>query len=62
MAAIVCYLIIPKPGIALLAEFAAGAETIRNRFDIPTIVYAFIQGLACELVFAILNINLVQLW
>ncbi|MQI08943.1 thiamine ABC transporter permease, partial [Escherichia coli] len=55
MAAIVCYLIIPKPGIALLAEFAAGAgETIMmGRFDIPTIVYAFIQGLACELVFAI---------
>ncbi|MGT2596864.1 ECF transporter S component [Staphylococcus aureus] len=26
------------------------------------IVYAFIQGLACELVFAILNINHVQLW
>lgn len=24
-----------------------------GRFDIPTIVYAFIQGLACELVFAI---------
>lgn len=37
MAAIVCYLIIPKPGIALLAEFAAGAgETIiMGRFDIP---------------------------
>ena len=48
---IVCYLIIPKPGIALLAEFAAGAgETIiMGRFDIPTIVYAFIQGLACNL-------------
>lgn len=25
MAAVVCYLIIPKPGIALLAEIAAGA-------------------------------------
>ncbi len=40
MAAIVCYLIIPKPGIALLAEFAAGAgETIiMGRFNIATIV------------------------
>ena len=55
MAAIVCYLIIPKPGIALLAEFAAGAgETIvMGRFDIPTIIYALIQGLACELIFFI---------
>lgn len=55
MAAIVCYLIIPRPGIALLAEFAAGAgETIvMGKFDIPTIIYALLQGLACEIVFAI---------
>lgn len=55
MAAIVCYLIIHKPGIALLAEFAAGAgETIvMGKFDIPTIIYALLQGLACEIVFAI---------
>ncbi|WNF18802.1 ECF transporter S component [Staphylococcus warneri] len=55
MAAIVCYLIIPKPGIALLAEFAAGAgETIvMGKFDIHTIIYALLQGLACEIVFAI---------
>ncbi|AGZ26429.1 MULTISPECIES: ECF transporter S component [Staphylococcus] len=55
MAAIVCYLIIPKPGIALLAEFAAGAgETIvMGKFDIPTIIYALLQGLACEIIFAI---------
>ncbi|UXR70185.1 ECF transporter S component [Staphylococcus sp. IVB6246] len=56
-AAVVAYLIIPKMGIALLAEFAAGAgETIMmGRFDIPTIVYALLQGLACELVFAIVR-------
>lgn len=54
-AAVVAYLIIPKMGIALIAEFAAGAgETIvMGRFDIPTIVYAILQGLACEIVFAI---------
>lgn len=54
-AAIVAYLIIPKMGIALIAEFAAGAgETIiMGRFDIPTIIYALLQGLACEIVFAI---------
>ena len=55
MAAVVAYLIIPKPGIALIAEFAAGAgETIvKGEFSIPTIVYAILQGLACEVVFAI---------
>ncbi|WP_415410000.1 ECF transporter S component [Staphylococcus agnetis] len=54
-AAVVAYLIIPKMGIALIAEFAAGAgETIiMGRFDIPTIIYALLQGLACEIVFAI---------
>ncbi|NJI13621.1 ECF transporter S component [Staphylococcus agnetis] len=53
--AVVAYLIIPKMGIALIAEFAAGAgETIiMGRFDIPTIIYALLQGLACEIVFAI---------
>ena len=61
MAAVVCYLIIPKPGIAILAELAAGAgETIvMGKFDIPTIIYALLQGVACEIIFAILNINLV---
>lgn len=55
MAAVVCYLIIPKPGIALLAEIAAGAgETIvMGKFDIPTIIYAILQGLACEIILAI---------
>ncbi|EJO7182994.1 ECF transporter S component [Staphylococcus pseudintermedius] len=56
-AAVVAYLIIPKMGIALLAEFAAGAgETIMmGRFDIPTIIYALLQGLACEIIFAIFH-------
>ena len=55
MAAVVCYLIIPKPGIAILAELAAGAgETIvMGKFDIPTIIYALLQGVACEIIFAI---------
>ena len=55
MAAIVAYLIVPKMGVALLAEFAAGAgETIvMGKFDIPTFVFAFLQGLACEIVFMI---------
>ena len=55
MAAVVAYLIIPKPGIAVLAEFAAGAgETIvMGRFDIATMIYGLLQGLACEIIFAI---------
>ncbi|WP_414055655.1 ECF transporter S component [Macrococcus equi] len=55
MAAVVAYLIVPKAGVALLAEFAAGAgETIvMGKFDIPTFVFAFLQGLACEIVFMI---------
>ena len=62
MAAIVAYLIIPKPGIALIAEFAAGAgETIvMGKFDIPTIVYAILQGLACEIILLFSNINLIN--
>ena len=45
MAAVVCYLIIPKPGIAILVELAAGAgETIvMGKFDIPTIIYALLK-------------------
>lgn len=55
IAAVVAYLIVPKMGIALLAEFAAGAgETIvMGKFDIPTFVFAILQGLACEIIFAI---------
>ena len=55
MVAVVAYLIIPKVGIALLAEFAAGAgETIiTGKFDPAVMIYAFIQGLACEIIFAI---------
>lgn len=53
IAAVVAYLIIRKPGVALLAEFAAGAgETIvLLQFDTVLIVYALLQGLACELIF-----------
>lgn len=55
MAAVVAYLIIPKPGIAILAEFAAGAgETIvMGRFDVPTMIYGLLQGIACEVIFLI---------
>ena len=45
----------PNPGIAILAEFAAGAgETIvMGRFDVPTMIYGLLQGVACEVIFLI---------
>src|SRR5699024_4968639 len=51
------YLIIPKAGIALLAEFAAGAgeTSVMGRVDIPTKVYALLQGLACVVIFAVIR-------
>lgn len=57
IAAVVAYLIIRKPGVALLAEFAAGAgETIvLLQFDTVLIVYALLQGLACEVIFLLVR-------
>ena len=53
IAAIVAYLIIRKPGVALIAEFAAasGETIVLLQFDISLIMYGLIQGLVCELVF-----------
>ena len=31
----------------------AGETIVMGKFDIPTIVYAILQGLACEIIFAI---------
>ena len=55
IAAVVAYLIIRKPGVAILAEFgAASAETIiLLEFNTTLMVYGLIQGIACEIVFAI---------
>ena len=55
MAAIVCYLIIPKPGIALLAELL---QVPAGNYHYGSFRYSdnrlrFHTGLACELVFAI---------
>lgn len=54
IAAVVAVLILRKPGVAVLAEFAAGAgETIVTlQFDAFLMVYALLQGLAVEIVFA----------
>lgn len=57
IAAVVAYLIIRKPGVALIAEFAAasGETIVLLQFDVVLIVYGLIQGLACEIVFAIVK-------
>lgn len=55
IAGVVAYLIIRKPFVAFIAEFAAAAgETIvLLEFNTVLIVYGAIQGLACELIFLI---------
>ncbi|WP_163581919.1 ECF transporter S component [Gracilibacillus saliphilus] len=54
MAATVAFLIIRKPGIALLAELAAaqGEFLFGGQWGISLLLYGLIQGLGCELIFA----------
>ena len=57
IAAIVAYLIIRKPGVALIAEFAAasGETIVLLQFDISLLMYGLLQGLACELIFLLMR-------
>ena len=59
IAAIVAYLIIRKPGVALIAEFAAasGETIVLLQFDISLIIYGIVQGLVCEIVFMLFRYN-----
>lgn len=54
IAATVAFLIIRKPGIALLAEVAAasGEFITGSEWGLEVLIYGFIQGLFAELVFA----------
>ncbi|MDX8046214.1 ECF transporter S component [Gracilibacillus sp. S3-1-1] len=54
MAATVAFLIIRKPGVALLAELAAaqGEFMFGGHWGISLLLYGLIQGLGCELIFA----------
>ncbi|WP_138418689.1 ECF transporter S component [Aquibacillus sediminis] len=54
IAAIVAYLIIRKPGVALLAEVAAaqGEFIFGGEWGVVTLVFGLGQGLAAELIFA----------
>lgn len=64
IAAIVAYLIIRKPGVALLAEFAAasGETIVLLQFDIVLIMYGLLQGLACEIIFLLYRYNSTKLY
>ncbi|MCJ1655306.1 ECF transporter S component [Staphylococcus sp. NRL 16/872] len=55
IAAIVAFLIIRKPGVALLAELAAGSgETILSGdINMSILLHSLAQGLACEIIFLI---------
>ncbi len=57
IAAVIAYLIIRKPGVAIIAEFAAasGETIVMLQFDVMLMLYGLIQGLACEIVFAIVK-------
>ncbi|MFC7063486.1 ECF transporter S component [Halobacillus seohaensis] len=54
IAAIVAYLIIRKPGVALLAEVAAaqGEFIFGGEWGVATLIFGIGQGLAAELIFA----------
>lgn len=54
MAGPVAYLLIRKPGVALLASLAAAnvSSLLGSSWGQETIVYGFVQGLAAELIFA----------
>lgn len=54
MAATVAFLIIRKPGVALLAELAAaqGEFLFGGQWGISLLLYGLVQGIGCELIFA----------
>lgn len=54
IAAIIAFLIIRKPGVALLAEVAAasGEFITGSEWGLEVLIYGFVQGLFAELVFA----------
>ncbi len=54
IAATFAYLIIRKPGVALLAELSAAAVSmlLGGEWGVATLVYGLFQGLGAELVFA----------
>ena len=54
IAAVVAYLVIRKPGVALLAEVAAaqGEFIFGGEWGVATLIFGLGQGLAAELIFA----------
>ncbi|KRF04438.1 thiamine ABC transporter permease [Paenibacillus sp. Soil766] len=63
MAATFAFLVIRKPGVALLAEVAAATieALYGGHWGVATLVYGLLQGLAAELVFALFRYRRVTL-
>lgn len=55
IAATVAFLIIRKPGVALIAETAAasGEFIVGSQYGLEVLIYGFVQGLGAELIFAL---------
>lgn len=55
IAAIVAFLIIRKPGVALIAETAAasGEFLVGSQYGLEVLVYGVLQGLGAEIIFAL---------
>ncbi|KAB8138529.1 thiamine ABC transporter permease [Gracilibacillus oryzae] len=64
MAATVAFLIIRKPGVALLAELAAaqGEFLFGGQWGISLLLYGLVQGLGCELIFALFRYKNYQIF
>jgi energy-coupling factor transport system permease protein len=59
IAATIAFLLIKKPGVALLAEIAAssGELLMGSEWGLEVLIYGFIQGLLAEFVFALYRYN-----
>ncbi|SFK73003.1 energy-coupling factor transport system substrate-specific component [Paenibacillus sp. 1_12] len=57
MAAVVAFLIIRKPGVALLAEIAAASGELiaGSQYGVEALTYGIAQGLGAELIFLLLG-------
>ncbi|MBN8193159.1 ECF transporter S component [Bacillus sp. NTK074B] len=64
MAATVAFLIIRKPGVALLAEIAAssGEFLMGSEWGLEVLLFGIIQGLMAELIFLITKYKRYDLW
>ncbi|WP_160033943.1 ECF transporter S component [Paenibacillus sp. An7] len=64
MAGTFAFLVIRKPGVALLAEIAASTVSafLGSEWGISTLIYGAVQGLGAELMFALFLYRKVNVW